>query len=117
MKALLVLVACVLVCSASTTSARETVSIRVSPSISMAPATVRVTVVVEPNADNRELVVEADSGDFFTSSTVQLDGSKSARMQAFMLKELPAGEYEIAARVIRRNGDTQKAGSNYMVLQ
>lgn len=92
-------------------------TIRVSPNISLAPATVRVVVTVEPDANNRELVVEADSGVFFTSSTVQLDGEKSARTQSFILKELPAGSYNVAARVISRNGNSRTASSEYMVME
>lgn len=83
----------------------------------MAPATVRVVVTVEPHADNRELVVEADSGSFFTSSTVELDGERAARIQAFTLKELPAGDYSVAARVVQKDGSRQKASAEYMVLE
>lgn len=115
MKRALVIVACVLVGSAAT-SAREAVAIRVSPNVSLAPATIRIVVTVEPDADNRELVLEADSGLFFTSSTVQLDGTKAPRLQSFVLKELPAGSYEIAARVVRKNGDSRKALAEYLVL-
>ncbi len=117
MRTLLVLVACAALGGAATTSARDMVAVRVSPNISMAPATVRVVVTVEPDPENRELIVEADSGDFYTSSAVELDGSKAPRLQAFVLKELPAGQYDVAAWVVRRNGDAQKATTNYMVLQ
>lgn len=117
MRTLLVLLACVALTGAATVSAREGIEIRVSPNVSMAPATVRVLVTVEPDANNRQLVVEADSGEFYTSSTVQLDGTKAPRTQAFILKELPAGRYDIAAVVVQRNGGERKAASNYIVLQ
>lgn len=116
-RTLLVLLACVALTGAATVSAREGIEIRVSPNVSMAPATVRVLVTVEPDANNRQLVVEADSGEFYTSSTVQLDGTKAPRTQAFILKELPAGRYDIAAVVVQRNGGERKAASNYIVLQ
>jgi hypothetical protein len=111
----LVLIACVVFGSLAT--ARESVSIRVSPNVSLAPATVRVVVTVEPEATNRQLVLEADSGLFFTSSTVQLDGTNAPRLQSFVFKELPAGNYEIAARVIRNNGNNAKALTEYMVME
>lgn len=116
MRTALVIVACVLLGGAAT-SARDVVAIRVSPNVSIAPATVRVVVTVEPDANNRELVLEADSGMFFTSSTVQLDGTKAPRLQSFVLKELPAGNYEIGARVVQRNGAAHKAATEYMVLE
>jgi hypothetical protein len=114
-KTALVILACAVLGSAAT-SARDTVAIRVSPNISVAPATVRVVVTVEPDDNNRQLEVEADSGMFFTSSTIQLDGSKASRLQSFILKELPAGTYEVAARVMQKNGDTRRARTEYMVM-
>lgn len=117
MRTALVIAACVVLTGAVTTNAREAVGLRVSPNISMAPATVRVLVTVEPDANNKELVLEADSGSFYTSSVVQLDGDKSSRSQTFLFKELPAGTYEVTARVVQRNGDVHKASGEYMVLE
>lgn len=114
-RAAVVLAACAVVGSASTT-ARELVTVRVSPNISVAPATVRVVVTVEPADDNRELELIADSGVFYTSSTVQLDGSKAPRMQSFVLKELPAGTYELSVNVVQKNGDKRQATAGYMVM-
>jgi hypothetical protein len=115
-KIALAMAACLLL-SGVATSARDAVSVSVSPNVSMAPATIRVVVTVEPDAQNRELVIEADSGEYFTSSTVQLDGDKSARLQSFYLKELPAGSYEVAARVYHSDGSSHKATAEYMVLE
>jgi hypothetical protein len=96
--------------------AKEMVAVRVSPTISVAPATVRVVVTVEPDSQNRQLELVADSGEFYTSSTVQLDGSRAPRLQWFTLKELPAGSYEVSANVIQSNGDKRRATAEYMVL-
>jgi hypothetical protein len=93
------------------------VAVRVSPNFSMAPATIRVVVTVEPDADNRELELVADSGVFYTSSTVQLDGGKAPRLQSFVLKELPAGNYEVSARVLQKNGDKRRASAEYLVME
>jgi hypothetical protein len=61
--------------------------------------------------------LEADSGEFFTSSTVQLDGDKAPRLQSFFLKELPAGAYEVFARVLQKDGSSHKATAEYTVLE
>lgn len=50
------------------------VTIDVSPHVAFAPAFVRVTVHVQPNAENRGLYVEAD-GETYRSSFVQLEGA------------------------------------------
>jgi len=99
------------------TPAREWVTVRVSPTVSRAPATVRLVVTVEPDANNRELQIEADSEGFYTSSTVQLDGSTAPRLQWFVLKELPAGTYEVHARVVQRSGDSRRATAECTVLE
>jgi hypothetical protein len=112
-----VVVAVLAVLASAPTKAKEMVAVRVSPNVSMAPATVRVVVTVEPDADNRQLELVADSGVFYTSSTVQLDGSKAPRLQSFVLKELPAGTYEVSARVIQKNGDRHLASAEYMVME
>lgn len=112
-----VVVAALSVLAGAPAKAKDMVTIRVSPNISMAPATVRVVVTVEPDANNRELELVADSGVFYTSSTVQLDGSKAPRLQSFVLKELPGGTYEVAARVVQKNGDKREAATEYMVME
>lgn len=117
MKIALVVVACVVLTGGASAGARQAVGLRVSPNISLAPATVRVVVTVEPDAKNKELMLEADSGQFYTSSLAQLDGDKAPRLQSFIFKELPAGTYEITARVVQRDGNIQKATGEYMVLE
>ncbi len=116
MKVPAVLAACMLLLESGTT-ARESVAIRVSPHIAMAPATVRVVVTVEPDRDNRELVLQADSDWFFTSSTVELEGDRAPRLQSFVFKELPAGNYELTARVLMKTGESRMASSDYTVLE
>ena len=79
--------------------AREIVEIRVRGHYFSAPATVPITVAVEPGAQNRMLVVEADSEDYFRSSGVELAGENEKRLHAVEFKSLPAGEYTIRAEV------------------
>jgi hypothetical protein len=57
--------------------AGERLTMVVTPSKSMAPATIRVRVGVEPAADNRVLNVIADSGAYYRSSEIQLDGERA----------------------------------------
>jgi len=114
-KVLLVLAACVFTGSVAT-PAKELITLRVSPHFSMAPATIRVVVTVEPDSENRELQVAADSGQFFTSSTIQLDGSNAPRSQWIEMKELPAGDYVVEARVRQRDGAEHRAVAEYMIM-
>jgi hypothetical protein len=107
--------AAALVLGSSATQARMAVSITVTPRISPAPATVRINVTVEPDNRNRFLVLEADSGDFYTSSSIELDGSNAGRLQPFTFVDLPPGQYLATARVVRSDGDERRAMMEYMV--
>ena len=88
--------------ASGTTGASEKLSLRVTPNVSSAPSTVIVKATVARNADNRWLLIEADSGDFFRSSAIQLDGERAPVVTEFRLPNLPGGEYTVKA-VLRNN--------------
>ncbi len=79
-------------------------SIRVSPAISFAPANLFIRITIEPDAHNRALVVAADSGGFYRSSAVQLEGDRAAKTTTFEFRSVPPGEYEVTAVVIGADG-------------
>lgn len=91
------------------------VAVQVSPNVSMAPATVRVVVTVEPDDRNRGLRVEADSNEFFSASEVSLDGKSSSRTQRFEFKNLPPGQYDVRVTLERSDGGSQVASTGYIV--
>jgi hypothetical protein len=90
----------VMVMTTTNVGANDKVSITVSPAMSFAPATLVIKARVEPDADNREMDVVADSGEFHRSSAVQLDGVRAPRTSTFEFRSLPPGEYEVTAAVI-----------------
>lgn len=79
------------------TTANEKLILKVTPNVSSAPSTVTVRAIVAPNADNRWLHIEADSGAFLRSSDIQLDGDKAPLITELSLKNLPGGEYTVLA--------------------
>src|SRR5262245_51890630 len=76
-------------------AASNRLRIEVTPRISSAPAQVRIVAFVTPSADNRGLQITADSGEFFRSSLLPLDGDNAAVVTETSFKNLPGGEYEI----------------------
>jgi hypothetical protein len=88
------------------TAAGEKLTLRVTPNVSSAPSTVIVRAYVTPDAKNRYLLVEADSGSFFRSSEIQLDGEKAPALTEFRLASLPSGEYTVTA-VLKDNKGTE----------
>jgi hypothetical protein len=82
----------------------EKLSIRVNPTMAMAPAFVIVRAVIAADQDNRALDVIAESDDFYTSSQVPLNGTLSPRMKEVRFEGLPAGEYQIRAILVGSQG-------------
>jgi hypothetical protein len=77
---------------ATVLSAKEPVSIRVSPAVSFAPTNLIVRTRLEPDADNRVLEIVADSDWFYRSSTIALDGDRAPKTVMLEYRSLPRGE-------------------------
>jgi len=105
MRSVLILVVATAVLSAvSGKAAEDRLRIEVSPRISQAPAQVRIRAIVTPSAENRGLRVVADSGDFFRSSYLPLEGADAAPITDTSFKNLPGGEYEVTVTLVDSQG-------------
>ena len=96
--------------------AKEVVSIRLHGYVFAAPATIPVTVAVEPAAKNRMLVVEADGDSYFRSSAVTLDGADEKRLHTMEFKSLPAGSYVVRAQVLSATDVLATASEGLQVI-
>jgi len=85
-------------------TAKEPLSIRVSPAVSFAPASLVIVTRIDPDADNRAVEIVADSDEFYRSSTVQLEGGLAPKATRFEFRSVPPGDYEITASVLGTNG-------------
>ena len=97
-------------------TAHEKVSLRVTPSISQAPAYVKVIARIERDAANRLLQVSADSGEFFRSSTINLEGADAPSVTEIALKNLPKGEYTISVVLVDNLGRKSMAQRSVLVV-
>jgi hypothetical protein len=77
--------------------AGEELTIHVSPAMSFAPANLLVQATIEVHKDNRAIEVIAESGDFYRSSEISLEGQRAPRVSVFEFRSLPSGEYEVRA--------------------
>ena len=84
------------------TLATARISMRVTPNVSAAPSTVVVQTTIPRNPDNRSLLIEADSGEFYRASEIPLDGDRAPVITEVRLKGLPGGEYIV--RAVLREG-------------
>jgi hypothetical protein len=83
--------------------ANDIVEIRLRGRYYAEPATVQITVAVEPDAVNRALRVEAESERMFRSSEITLAGAGEKRIHTLEFKNLPAGDYVLSAQVFSSN--------------
>jgi hypothetical protein len=79
-------------------------TIRAWPSTALEPANLRVEVMFERRAENRWVRISADSQDYFSSSEIQLDGERAARIRVVTFREVPAGLYELRGEVFGDHG-------------
>jgi hypothetical protein len=93
-----------LMIAAAPVGAGVPLSVRVSPSVAFAPANLVVRTTVEADAHNRAISIEAESGEFYRSSEMQLDGDKAPRTETFEFRSLPSGVYEVKASLIGPDG-------------
>jgi hypothetical protein len=93
-----------LIATAGTSSELETLRLAVNPKFAHSPGTFRAVAIVERNAENRWLVLCAESADYYRSSTIQLNGGEAARRHEMFFRRLPAGRYLIQARLERADG-------------
>lgn len=90
--------------AAITVNAGERLTIAASPPQSFAPTNLMVRVHVTPDDANRALEVSADSGEYYRSSRIQLDGKDAPRTITMEFQGLPGGAYEIRGALMDSAG-------------
>jgi hypothetical protein len=95
--------------------ARDVVEIRLNGRYFIEPATVRILVAVEPDADNRALLIEADGEQMYRSSELTLSGADEKRLHSVEFRNLPAGYYTLRAQV-RSSSDIRGMASQELFV-
>ena len=95
--------------SAVSVTATNPLTMTVSPARSFAPTTLTIRVQVEPDADNRELEVVAESSAYYRSSRLPLEGAGAPRTTSLEIKNLPGGNYEVRGALIDGAGRRRAA--------
>jgi hypothetical protein len=96
--------------------AADKLELRVSPAVSMAPASVNVRAIVEHDADNRVLEIVADSSDFYRRSVVELDGERAPKTTELKLVDIPGGTYLVTATLVTAHGDRTTVRREIVVM-
>lgn len=95
MRAGLLLLLLAIFITAASVHGSDPLKISVSPAQSMAPANLYIRVSIEPNAENRTVVVAAESEDFYRSSEMHIEGEDGPKTVVFQFRSVPSGHYEI----------------------
>lgn len=112
---LLVLLAALTAALAVPATAGDIVEIHLRGHYYVAPATVDISVLVEPNAANRVLRVEADGDQMYRSTDIELSGASDRRQHLVEFKNLEPGTYQLRAVVLSTNQVRGMAVSDMMV--
>lgn len=103
--------------SASKSTARAPLTLKLSSTLAPAPAQVTARISVEPDARSRSLTVEWWSLEGAGGShALTLDGDRAATRQDFAIKHIEAGEYVVRVIVTRDDGSILKKESNLIVV-
>jgi hypothetical protein len=98
-----------LLSSAVPIHANEPLTMAVSPVRSFAPSNLTIRVHVEPDSSNRALEVVADSGEYYRSSQIQLDGTEAPRTISLEIRNLPGGDYDVRGALLNSAGRERSA--------
>lgn len=90
--------------TAVSASGDEQLRLAVSPAQSIAPANLNIRARVVPNVENRTLEIVAESGDFYRSSQIPLEGERAPTTTLLEFRGLPGGEYVVTAVVTDSRG-------------
>jgi hypothetical protein len=104
MKARAILAGVLIATATPPLGAGEPITMRVSPAVAFAPANLVVRATIESDAQNRAVIVSADSADFYRASELTLDGDQAPRTNTFEFRSLPPGTYEVRATLIGASG-------------
>jgi hypothetical protein len=102
--------------SAVSMHANEPLTMTVSPVHSFAPMNLTIRFHVEPDAGNRALEVVAESGEYYRSSRIQLEGDESPRTILLEMRNLPVGDYDVRGTLINHAGHERSAVSKQVVV-
>ena len=108
--------AALLLSAAVSLDANEPMSMAVSPVQSFAPTNLTIRVHLEPDAANRGLEVVAESGAYYRSSRMQIDGAEAPRTISFEIRNVPGGDYDVRGALINSAGKERAAVHKHVIV-
>jgi hypothetical protein len=100
MKTRSILFGLLMITAVTPAGAGDRLVMRVSPTLSFAPANLVVRTTIERDAANRAIEIVAESDRYYRASEVELNGLMAPRTATFEFHSLPSGTYEVKARLL-----------------
>ena len=88
----------------------------VSPLQSFAPTNLTIRLHVGPDAVNRALEVAAEAGEYYRSSSIQLDGSEARRTISFEFRDVPGGNDDVRGTLVRSARKARAAVRQHVIV-
>jgi hypothetical protein len=92
------------------------ITVSATPHTGFAPLTIHITVRIEPTDANRSACVVADGEIFYRSSCWMVEGVNAPRTTWVEFRDLPPGQYDISATVVRVDGSTSTNHTEVIAL-
>ncbi len=105
----LVLAAALLAAAAPSTGGEKVLDVRVVTAPGPAPKDLVIQAFIERDPRNRALQFVVDSGDFYGSSTSELEGDRAPRAQEARFRRVPGGEYQVIVRLMSADGERARS--------
>ena len=96
--------------------AGERLTVRVSPRVAMAPASLVVHAVAEQDPGNRALQIQVNSQDYYRSSRMQLDGEDAPRTTTVQYDGVPGGTYEVRVILFGADGKPRAEATQQITI-
>jgi hypothetical protein len=106
----------VLACAATAVHAEDKLSVKISRHVIKTQEGITVRAIIPPNADNRMLGIQVDSGEYLRGSEIELDGENAPRVIEVPVQNLPAGEYVVVAVLLDNQGHRTTVRQNLTVM-
>lgn len=78
--------------------------------------TVRVELRVERQVDNRSIVLEVVGDDYYSRSDWDLEGDHAPYLFTKEFRDLPQGEYDVAATLVKSNHSTSMVKGRHFTV-
>jgi len=108
MRALVVLLGLLLATSPAA-NGHEQLNLQVSPQQSFAPSTIVIRIRITRSHENRALIIAADSGEYYRSSVVPLEGADAPAIVTPAYRDLPGGDYRVHCTLVDGAGRERAA--------